>query len=259
MNELQPLKIIFYNTFKNRNYFEMQHGSKPWHVLLLITEGAFSCEINGCEYHIEAGEIMFFPQNVYFRRWIDAPISFHQFAFVANDSDLCVSSLQIGKVNISKNQVFSLANALERAAHGHFHNSVSLFCHTISHIMMQNYISSDVKDVAPPDHDVSWAAQYISAHFHEELHVEELAKKLHLSYTGFLWKFKNTMQCTPSEYLLHLRIRYAKTLLLETDLQINEIAERCGYNNAFYFTNVFRKNVGCSPSLFRTEALHSIF
>lgn len=253
MNEPQSLQIIFYNTFKERDEFEMRNGSRPWHALLLITEGSFSCRIAGQEYNIEAGEIMFFPQNVYYERWVTAPISFHQFAFVTDASDLCTASLQIGKVAISKEQVFSLANALKRAAHGQFHNASSLFCHTISHIMMTNYISSDLNDVAPPDHDISWAAQYISMHFNEDLRVETLAEKLHLSYTGFLWKFKNAMQCTPSEYLASMRINHAKSLLLDSDLQINEIAERCGYNNAFYFSNVFRKQFGCSPSVYRKK------
>ena len=257
MSELQPLQIIFYNTFKNREYFEMQHGSRPWHALLLITEGSFSCHIAGQDYIVEAGEIMLFPQNTYYERKVISPISFHQFAFVSNSSDLCAASLQVGKVNLSKEQVFSISNALERAAFGQFHDTNSLYCHTVSYIIMQNYISSDINDVAPPDHDIHWATQYISLHFSEDLNMEALAKKLHLSYTGFLWKFKNTMQCTPSEYLSYLRIHYAKTLLLESNLKIFEIAERCGYNNAFYFTNAFRKHTGYSPSTFRKNTLLS--
>ena len=251
MQELQSLRMIFYNTFKSRNYFEMQRGSRPWHALLLITEGSFWCRMNEKEYHVEAGEIMFFPQNVYYERRVTSPITFHQFAFVTDDTDLCTSSLEIGKVAISKEKVFSLAKALERTAHRGFHNESSLLLHTISHILMENYISSDLKDITPPDKNISWAAQYISMHFNEDLRIEELAEKLHLSYTGFLWKFKNAMHCTPSEYLSHLRISYAKALLLDSDLQINEVAERCGYNNPFYFTNVFRKHIGCSPSFFR--------
>lgn len=255
MNELHPLQMIFYNTFKNRKYFEMQHGSRPWHTLLLITEGSFTCQIAGQEYTVEAGEIMLFPQNMYYDRKVITPISFHQFAFVTNSSDLCTASLQVGKVNLSKEQVFSISLALDRAAFGQFHDTNSLYCHTVSYIIMQNFISSDINDVAPPDHDIHWATQYISLHFSEDLNMEELAKKLHLSYTGFLWKFKSTMQCTPSEYLSYIRIHYAKTLLLESNLKIYEIAERCGYNNAFYFTNVFRKHTGSSPNDFRKKAL----
>ena len=54
-----------------------------------------------------------------------------------------------------------------------------------------------------------------------------------------------------AKFLNDLRIREAQNLLLNTDLQIQEIADRVGYFDAKYFSQQFRKSLGMSPNQFR--------
>ena len=56
-----------------------------------------------------------------------------------------------------------------------------------------------------------------------------------------------------SDYLTSLRLQKAKTLLKEPNLSIQEIAEQSGYTDYFYFTKVFKKAEGISPSKYRKE------
>ena len=81
--------------------------------------------------------------------------------------------------------------------------------------------------------------------------MDELASRVYLSHTGLIWKFKQELGTTPSQYLILLRLRHAKQLLLNPPYSITEIAELCGYANPFYFANAFRKHVGMSPTEFR--------
>lgn len=63
--------------------------------------------------------------------------------------------------------------------------------------------------------------------------------------------FKKEMGVTPLEYLTSLRMKKAEIMLSSLwtkDYSISEIAELCGYDNALYFSRVFRKWFGCSPS-----------
>ena len=63
--------------------------------------------------------------------------------------------------------------------------------------------------------------------------------------------FKKEMGVTPLEYLTSLRMKKAEIMLSSLwtrDYSISEIAELCGYDNALYFSRVFRKCFGCSPS-----------
>jgi len=52
-------------------------------------------------------------------------------------------------------------------------------------------------------------------------------------------------------YINTIRIQKAQNLLLETSLNLQKIAEMCGYENDFYFSRIFKKKVGLSPSQFR--------
>lgn len=56
-----------------------------------------------------------------------------------------------------------------------------------------------------------------------------------------------------SEYLESCRISHAKSLLLETELSIHDIAAGVGYHNAMYFSKVFRKKTSTSPSEYRKQ------
>ncbi|MNI77000.1 HTH-type transcriptional activator RhaR [compost metagenome] len=56
---------------------------------------------------------------------------------------------------------------------------------------------------------------------------------------------------TPSDFVRSLRIRKAAGLLLDTDLTLNQIASRCGFENGFYLSRVFAQSMGMSPSKYR--------
>ena len=57
---------------------------------------------------------------------------------------------------------------------------------------------------------------------------------------------------TPREYLMYLRLSLAKKLLLqETFLSIEDVAEKCGFADSFYFSTLFRKKTGMTPSMYK--------
>ena len=52
---------------------------------------------------------------------------------------------------------------------------------------------------------------------------------------------------SPRQYVTKMKIDYAKELLMINRYNISEIAELCGFENVYYFSNVFKKQVGISP------------
>ena len=62
----------------------------------------------------------------------------------------------------------------------------------------------------------------------------------------------------PVRYLTALRLTEAKKLLNESDLNIEQVAQRCGFADQFYFSRVFKRNCGVSPSEFRKISMMNI-
>jgi AraC-like DNA-binding protein len=95
------------------------------------------------------------------------------------------------------------------------------------------------------------AISYIRDNLHRKMNLEELAQQHFLSYVQFSRRFKNATGSTPQDYVAGLRLKKAKQLLAETDLSIQKISENCGFSNAYYFSNFFRKHCQFSPSQYR--------
>lgn len=79
----------------------------------------------------------------------------------------------------------------------------------------------------------------------------EAARHVHMNPSYLSQLFKHEMNINFVDYVTSLRMTEAKRLLLSTTLRISEIACRLGYNDIAYFSNMFRKIVGISPSEYR--------
>ena len=55
------------------------------------------------------------------------------------------------------------------------------------------------------------------------------------------------MGVSPQQYLIDLRLRNARDLLISTDLSISEVARSVGYDDPLYFSRLYRKHYGLSP------------
>ena len=94
------------------------------------------------------------------------------------------------------------------------------------------------------------AKQYIEAHYKEEIAVSDLAAICDLSETHLRRLFLRVLSCSPTEYRLNLRMQEAKDLLMSGSCGIAETAEAVGFEDANYFSRVFKKHTGQSPSAF---------
>lgn len=93
----------------------------------------------------------------------------------------------------------------------------------------------------------------IDLHLTSNLTAEELATLCGLSLSSFKRAFKKEFDDTPKNYINHQRIERAKELLNISDLHINEIAYDLGFNDALYFTRLFKNKTGMSPSTYKSS------
>ncbi|WP_026494443.1 AraC family transcriptional regulator [Butyrivibrio sp. WCD3002] len=81
--------------------------------------------------------------------------------------------------------------------------------------------------------------------------VTSMAKYCNLSEGYFSHYFKEKMGVSPMKYLANLRIEKAKFLLSESDISVSNIAASLGFSDVLYFSRIFKKAVGESPTAFR--------
>ena len=92
---------------------------------------------------------------------------------------------------------------------------------------------------------------FLHAHYGEKITLEEIAQAAAVSTRECLRCFREAIDQSPMEYLIAYRIRSARKLLENTDLPVTEVALRCGFNSASYFTKQFRSICGITPNMCR--------
>ena len=94
----------------------------------------------------------------------------------------------------------------------------------------------------------------MAEHFSDSsLMLQDVAKAVGMSNSRFSTVFSQQNGQTFTEYLVYLRLNKARELLRTTDHRSSQIAFEVGYNDAHYFSYIFKKNIGMTPSEYRTR------
>ncbi len=103
------------------------------------------------------------------------------------------------------------------------------------------------------DYSVAKAQHYMERHFMENITVKKLAELGYASPSTLNRRFKSETGMTPMEYLSNIRTARAKLLLRRYNIPITEVGERCGFGSSAYFSTVFKKTTGISPTEYREK------
>ena len=110
---------------------------------------------------------------------------------------------------------------------------------------------SDVRPQKTEINIMKHVTETMSHSLSENYDAKKYADMLHISEGRFNHIFKEVMGVSPHLYYTKLRIDNACRLLKDTDLKIKEISEYSGYSDSLYFTQVFKKQKGITPSGYR--------
>ncbi|QJD84550.1 helix-turn-helix domain-containing protein [Cohnella herbarum] len=102
---------------------------------------------------------------------------------------------------------------------------------------------------------ITMIMEYIENNYHHDLYLEKIAEEMGTSakYLSKVFKEKTKMNLT--DYISYNRIARSKTLLLETDMSINEISGKVGIYSRTTFLRLFKKYEGISPSQYRESGI----
>lgn len=95
--------------------------------------------------------------------------------------------------------------------------------------------------------------KYIREHMMDNITVSDIAEELHFNPQYLMRAFKGKTGMSIIEYITQARTDTARKILRDTRLPIKEVANMVGYSDYAYFTRVFRKETGKSPSQYRND------
>lgn len=95
--------------------------------------------------------------------------------------------------------------------------------------------------------------EFIDKNYTQSITLKDIADTLYVSQHYLSHRFKKDLGDSPVNYLINRRIEEAKRLLVDSDTPVHEIAARVGYSNDKYFSMLFKKVTGQTPSAFREQ------
>lgn len=113
------------------------------------------------------------------------------------------------------------------------------------------FFSAEEQQAAGPS--VQQALALMEARYAQPLSLHELAEELQLSPGYLSLRIKQQTGLNFSEYLMQIRLRRAQQLLRETDIRIVQVAAMVGYTDQFYFSRLFKRATGMTPSEYRRQ------
>ena len=129
-------------------------------------------------------------------------------------------------------------------------NTALLFAHMTRDLHRENQISAAAA-MDSVHANACRIADYLYAHYHEDLSLDQIAEKFSFSKYYISRTFREVTGYTLREYLNLHRIRAAKQLLEETSFPVEEVASRVGYHSSVYFEKIFKKYMGLPPLQYR--------
>ena len=118
---------------------------------------------------------------------------------------------------------------------------------------LERLILCIAQEVHLPERDgaLERSMRLIHASYQTDLRIPELARMENLSHSRYIAVFREQNGVSPTAYIIGLRVRNACELLRSTDMTVKQIAAQVGYDDPFFFSKLFKRHTGASPSEYR--------
>jgi len=98
---------------------------------------------------------------------------------------------------------------------------------------------------------------YIHEYYYQSLSIASLAEQYNVNRNRLSYVFRKYAGMGPAEYLLNYRINIAQEMLFTSDASVQQIAQTVGIDDPFYFSRVFKKQLGISPTEYREKFINN--
>ncbi|WP_042459471.1 AraC family transcriptional regulator [Neobacillus dielmonensis] len=260
------LQFISHAYWDKKERFKLSCDTYSSWVVFIVESGSFQYQIGQETGTVEHDELVFCPPGYAFHREALSPLTLH---FIAFDFEVPLKKINnefqmptFKSQPADRNRLMSNISYLRTLHLSMDQRSVfrkqwmlndlwQLACEDWS-MMLPRY--DDIAFMThTDDQQMKWAMNWLIRNAYTSFSMSELSELISLSPVQFTRRFQKAFNMCPSELVRSVRIRKVAKLLLDSELTLDQIAERCGYDNGFYLSRVFTRYMGISPSKYRQQ------
>ncbi len=223
----------------------------PYNHMITVIDGEGIVEYDGIRKDVTKGDIFFIKKDI--------PHNYFSFGkkfktrWITFDGMSCQSIFS--SQNIDKFKIFNDINIEKLNA-----NFDILYNKSIQHIngyelsvFIYSYIINFFNCEKKSDfyRNMQSVIDYIKKNYNKCITLEELSVIAEMNKFTFCREFKKIYNITAFDFILQTRIQNAKTFLTDSDMKIQDIATKVGFNDTGYFCRIFKKEENCTPSEFK--------
>jgi len=254
--------VDYDNIIPEIGYFVSRYCTPSWSIeesvidfidLTYVFEGGAYYIINGVKYYVEKGDLICIPKNSLRKAIPDSSnlMACYSTNFQLNDisgREISLPFPLISKIGI-RDDLLNLYNELAiewlEKAPGYKMKSRAIFLMVLHRYFNLLYYKNSSDTIDPR---IRKSIKYILGNFDSNIGVEDLAKLVGLNPVYFGTLFKKNTGTTVREYINRIRVNNAENMLSSGEYSVTETAYRCGFNDVFYFSKVFKSYKGYCPS-----------
>ena len=223
------------------------------YYLIYIVEGELFVDIDGKNHTAKKGSAVIFPPKYLYKYGSNSCVHYLYAHFTGSYATDFLN--ECGFDNLP----CVIENDFSKEIKGKFDLMINTFLHNetlsiqrcgclLQEILIE--ISTNALDVANGS-PIKTSLKYIHSFFTSKIDVPNLAKMEGLSNSRYITVFKNQTGKSPNEYIIDLRIQFAKNLLDNTNMSVRQISESVGYHDQYFFSRLFKRHTGISPQEYK--------
>ncbi len=227
-------------------------GRKDYY-LIYVTEGALNIVLDNKVLTAEKGSVIIFPPKYKYEYFGKPPLKYLYAHFTGSYVEKFLSEIGFNAFPFIKTCGFSfnIANDFNALLETYNINS-NLKVQKCACALEQLLLTiSDRAIKTEQNFSLELSLAYIHANYAKKIEIPILAKMENLSNSRYITLFKQKTGKSPNNYIIDLRIFLSQDLLKSTDKPIKEISEKVGYLDPYFFSSLFKKDVGASPKTYR--------
>ncbi|KAA3660250.1 MAG: AraC family transcriptional regulator [Chloroflexi bacterium] len=247
-----------------RYHYCKRAAGAPEHILIFCVDGEGWFEVDGVTRPVYANQAFFIPQDMphAYGSSEEAPWSIHWTHFVGAESGVYVNQVPEEEhrllvdeaCRIRLEQLFQ--QCYEVLQEGFVLNRLIHAAKILQHLfgeMFYNNLAFSPYQRTNRFRSIEPTLRYLRQNIDQSLTLTDIANHAGLSKPHFSRIFKNQTGYSPMDYFIHLKVQKASSLLVLTEMTVREIALVVGYGDPYYFSRLFKKVVGISPSAVRKQ------